>query len=86
MNKTLKLRVSGKDCRGIDFTEEVTFRLIPPSDNDYYGNGHYMAVDMPRNHFYVDCRYAGTTDIEKLADIWVKNYFGPNAQEVRKIA
>ena len=86
MKKSLKLRVSGNDCEGNDFTVEATFRLVPPSGNDYYGNGYYMTVDMPKNHFYVDCRYAGTTNIGKLANIWVKNYFGTNAREVMEIA
>jgi len=86
MKNTLKMQVTGKDCQKQDFSVEVTFRLIPPDSNDYYGNGYYMTVDMPNNHFYVDCRYSGTTDIGRLADTWIKNYFGPNAQEVRQIA
>lgn len=86
MKNTLKMQVSGKDCQKQDFTTQVTFRLVPPTGKDYYGNGYYMTVDMPGNNFYVDCRYSGTTDINKLADTWMKNYFGPNAQEVRQIA
>lgn len=86
MKNVLKMHVTGKDCSKRDFSIEVTFRLVPPTDKDYYGNGHYMTVDMPSNHLYVDCRYSGTTDLEKLARIWIKNYFGPNAQEVRHIA
>ncbi len=86
MKNVLKMQVTGTDCQNNDFSTVVTFRLVPPSEKDYYGNGHYMTVDMPGNNFYVDCRYSGTTDISKLATTWIKHYFGPNAREIRQIA
>lgn len=88
--KHLKLfaTVSGKTCEGEDFTEGLTFTLIPPAEgSEYYGTGYYMRVDVSTGrHHYIDVRYERTTDIEKLADGFIKGWYGKNAQEVKKWA
>ena len=77
--------VSG-NCRGRNFADSIIFTLIPPEGHDYYGNGYYMNVEIDNAIHYVDCRYARTTDIEKLATIWIQDFYGKNAQVIRKIA
>ena len=81
----LKLIISGSH-KGHNYADVVTFKLIPPNSKDYAGNGHKMIVDMAGNPaaiHYVDCRYSGTTDLWKLADIWIKDYYGNTVKEVR---
>lgn len=78
--------VSGKTCEGEDFTEDLTFTLLPPAKGEsHYGTGYHMRVDMSiSRHQLLDVRYERTTDIEILADRFIKNWYGKNAQDVRK--
>ena len=78
MKQTIKVIVKGQR-RGKTFNTKITFTLIPPTGMSYAGNGHFMSVDMPGSSHYVDVRYSHTTDIKKLATIWIKDYFGKNA-------
>lgn len=80
--------IKGHNCRGDEFQTELEFNLIPPNDNEsYYGTGYYMIIkhlnDIPLTD-YADVRYEKTTNIEILADRWIKNYYGKNAEEVIK--
>jgi hypothetical protein len=81
---TMKATVSGFTCDNEAFTVTCDFEMIPPADSNHYGTGYYMMVKMPGDKHYVDVRYERTTDIEVLADRWIKNYFGKNAREVIK--
>lgn len=84
MKHTMIAAVSGTTCSGEAFTQNCTFTMIPPADSNHYGTGYYMMVKWPGNKEYVDVRYERTTDIEVLADRWIKDYFGKNAKEVVK--
>lgn len=86
MNKYSKLKatVSGVSCDGENFVEEILFEMIPPKNNNCYGTGYYMSVRMKEQRLYIDVRYEKTTDVEILADRWIKSYFGNNAKEVTK--
>ena len=81
----LTLAVIG-ERRGVKFKTQVKFTLFPPDGSDYYGNGYYMDVEHDGCIHYIDVRYSGTTDIEKLARIWIKNYFGNNVEEIKTVA
>lgn len=81
----MKAIVSGTNCEGEEFTVTCEFEMIPPTDSNHYGTGYYMMVKMPGDKHYVDVRYERTTDIEVLADRWIKNWFGKNAKEVFKV-
>ena len=81
---TIKATVSGTDCMGEAFTTTCEFTLHPPEDSNHYGTGYYMTVKTPENKHLVDVRYERTTDIETLADRWIKSWFGENAKEVVK--
>lgn len=82
--------VKGHDCRGNEFETNLEFNLVPPAEGEsHYGTGYYMVVkhsckNDPPLKDYVDVRYEQTTDIEILADRWIKNYYGKNAEEVTK--
>ena len=77
--------VKGTTEEGEDFTEIVQFTLLPPDNGaSYYGTGCYMKVVTPYRPVLVDVRYERTTDIEILADRWIKNFYGSNAKEVFK--
>lgn len=78
--------VTGTTCDGEDFTEELQFKMIPPNENEsYYGTGYYMIVKMSLSgERYCDVRYECTTDIEILADRFIKNWYGNNAKEIIK--
>lgn len=80
-------RISGTDCRGKSFSEDVIFTMLPPKDDNHYGTGYYMSVDLGRPDYspLIDVRYEGTTDVDKLADIWIENYYGKNAKEVAEV-
>lgn len=81
----MKATVKGKTQTGRNFEVEIHFEMIPPKENDrYYGTGYYMAVEMPSSEHLVDVRYEGTTDVEILADRFIKNQYGENAREVIK--
>ena len=86
MNKYFKLKatVSGVTCDGENFVEEILFEMLPPKNSNCYGTGYYMSVKMKGQSLYIDVRYEKTTDVEILADRWIKSYFGNNAKEVTK--
>lgn len=86
MNKYSKMKatVSGVTCDGENFAEEILFEMILPKNNNCYGTGYYMSVRMKEQRLYIDVRYEKTTDVEILADRWIKSYFGNNAKEVTK--
>jgi hypothetical protein len=81
---TMKATVSGTTCEGEAFCENILFTMIPPSDSNHYGTGYYMTVKTPSQTHLIDVRYERTTDIEILADRWIKNWYGQNAKEVVK--
>lgn len=82
---TMKVTVSGMDCELKPFTVIYEFELIPPTDSNHYGTGYYMIVKANGERHLIDVRYERTTDIEILADRWIKNYFGKNAHEIIKM-
>lgn len=82
---TMKVKVSGMDCEFNPFTITCEFKLIPPTDSNHYGTGYYMIVKANGERYLIDVRYERTTNIEILADRWIKNYFGKNAHEITKI-
>lgn len=87
-NTTMKAIVKGTSCNGEAFVANLEFTMIPPKDGeDYYGTGYYMMVEettdiFPKRKDYCDVRYERTTDIKVLADMYIKNYYGKNAEEV----
>ena len=78
--------VSGKTCEGKDFTEELTFKMLPQKEGEaHYGTGYYMTVDMSLSgRQLLDVRYERTTDVEILADRFIRNWYGDNAREITK--
>ena len=86
MNKYSKMKatISGMTCDGENFIEEILFEMLPPENSNHYGTGYYMSVKMQKQRLYIDVRYEKTTDVEILADRWIKSYFGNNAKEVVK--
>lgn len=81
---TMNAIVSGITCEGQPFIEELLFTMLPPKDSNHYGTGYYMTVKTPTQTHLIDVRYERTTDVEILADRWIKNWYGENAQEVTK--
>lgn len=80
--------VSGQR-RGKKYDLPVTFTLIPPKGLNYFGNGFTMNVEMddystPSIH-YVDVSYSGTVDLEKLARVWIKDYFGNTVTNIKVV-
>ena len=66
-------------------TTEWVITAIPPKEGtQYYGTGYYItAVPLKKNgtpdeeaSVYWDMRYAETTDIDTMADYWVRDYYG----------
>ena len=82
---TLKVTVSGMNHELKPFTVICEFELIPPTDSNHYGTGYYMIAKVNGERHLIDVRYERTTDIEILADRWIKNYFGKNAHEIIKM-
>lgn len=81
----MKATVTGVNCAGNDFTEDLVFTMIPPKKGEcHYGTGYYMTVKTSGQTLLFDVRYERTTDIEILADRWIKNWYGANAREVVK--
>lgn len=76
--------VEGHNCEGKAFTVKLEFILHPPKDSNHYGTGYYMSVITPSFDYYVDVRYAQTLDIEKLADAWIRDNYGKNAEKLTK--
>lgn len=81
---TMNATVKGTTCEGEPFTESLTFTLVPPTDSKHYGTGYYMTVKTSTQTLLIDVRYERTTDIEILADRWIKSYYGENAQDIIK--
>lgn len=69
-----------------EFTTSINFKLHPPKENEpHYGTGYYMSVNFEGHSGsseYVDVRYLGTTDIKKLANLYIEDRYGKNAEEV----
>lgn len=86
MYDKMKAIVKGTTCEGIPFTEELEFELLPPAEGkSYYGTGYYMRVKMSLGRPQLeDVRYARTTNIEILADSFIKSWYGSNAEKVQK--
>lgn len=66
-------------------TTEWLLTAIPPKEGtQYYGTGYYLsAVPFKKNGkpdedaaIHWDMRYAETKDIHKMADYWVRDYYG----------
>lgn len=81
---TIIAEVKGVTCEGEPFEEQLEFHLIPPANGEpYYGTGYYMRVKMSLSGVQLeDVRYAKTTDIEILANRFIKGWYGENAKEV----
>lgn len=84
---TMNATVKGRGYSGKEFEDRLEFILIPP-EGEHYGTGYYMRVIQSNPEFenkhLVDVRYERTTDIETLADRWIENYYGKNAEDVQK--
>ena len=86
----MNITVKGIDCSGNAFTQENLFTLHRPKEGEsYYGTGCYMSVvqtseEYGKQDHLVDVRYRRTTDLEKLADEWIADFFGKNAREIIK--
>lgn len=82
----LNATVRGKTCEGKEFTEELAFKMLPPEeDGAQYGTGYYMRVEMSiSGPQLIDVRYERTTDVEILADRFIRNWYGDNAREITK--
>jgi hypothetical protein len=81
---TMNATVKGTTCEGEPLTESLTFTLVPPTGNKHYGTGYYMTVKTSTQTLLIDVRYERTTDIEILADRWIKGYYGENAKDIIK--
>lgn len=80
---TMKATVVGVNCDGEPFTENLVFAMIPPKEGEcHYGTGYYMTVKTPFHTHLVDVRYERTTDVEILADRWMKGWYGANAHKI----
>ena len=88
MHDKMNAIIKGHDCQGKEFESNLEFKIIRPKDDEpHYGTGCYMTVehlssDDPAPTEYVDVRYEKTTNIRILAERWIKNYYGKNAEEV----
>lgn len=65
----------------------LRFELFyPRKDTAYYGTGCYMCVSGPSDfEDYVDVRYAGTTDLQKLSESWLSFHYGEAYKERKEI-
>lgn len=90
MYGTMNATVKGHACDGREFEDTLKFVMCPPKEGEkYYGTGYYMVVEQRSNEYpmqkhCVDVRYECTTDVEILADRWIKNFYGKNAEDIRK--
>lgn len=81
---TMNATVKGTTCEGEPFTESLTFTLVPPHRQQALRHRYYMTVKTSTQTLLIDVRYERTTDIEILADRWIKGYYGENAQDIIK--
>ena len=85
MYDTMYAKVRGKTCEGEEFEEELKFHLMKPESKIHYGTGYYMGVEMSLSGRQLeDVRYAKTTDIEILADRFIRGWYGENDKEITK--
>lgn len=76
--------ISGETEEGQKFKVKADFELWRPKEGEeFYGTGCYMAVKLPGDKHTVDVRYLGTTDIKELAMLWIENWYGSNAKDIR---
>ena len=75
---------------GRKFTTDLSFSLVKPERDSYYGTGYYLVVKMKyrsddgdagENIQTVDVRYTGTTDIKRLSMDFIRSYYGTNLME-----
>lgn len=79
----MKATVIG-ESEGKPFEEELIFTMLPPDEKEsYYGTGYYMHIKAPHDVKLIDVRYERSTDVETLADRWIKDWYGPNAKDIR---
>ena len=74
-------------------TTEWIITAIPPEEGtDYYGTGYYITAVPIKDDGQLDgkaailwdMRYLGTNDIQKMADAWVRAYYGePIKQQIK---
>ncbi len=73
-------------------TEWLLTAIPPKEGTQYNGTGYYLsAVPVKRNGkpdedaaIHWDMRYAETTDIQTMADYWVRDYYGgPYTKKVK---
>lgn len=84
-HNTMKAIITGTNCEDEPFEEILFFEMVPPKEGEpHYGTGYYMTVRTPYQKHLIDVRYEHTTDIEILADRWIKNWYGNNAHKVVK--
>ena len=80
---TMNATVKGTTCEAKPLPK-VSHLPSFPHDNKHYGTGYYMTVKTSTQTLLIDVRYERTTDIEILADRWIKGYYGENAQDIIK--
>ena len=93
--KQIRIRVKYRpEATSKKFTvTEWLLTAIPPKEGTQYnGTGYYLsAVPMKKNGrpdedaaIHWDMRYAETTDIQVMADYWVRDYYGgPYTKKVK---
>ena len=83
----LTLAVNGYNCIGKPFSDVVVFELVKSDNENDYGTKLYMSVTLKNSGYedYVDVRYAGTRDINKLAKGWLDGYYGENLRSYKEI-
>ena len=86
IEKKLTIVAVGVDCDGKPWQEEMQFELVKAAAFEY-GNKLSMIVHRPKwkQDVGVDVRYAGTSDIRKLAKMWLDDYFGQNLKSYRVV-
>lgn len=84
IGKKLTIIAEGVNHKGEPWQEEMQFELQKAAAFEY-GNKLAMIVHRPqwKQDIGVDVRYAGTSDIRKLAKVWLNEYFGENLKSYR---
>ena len=65
-------------------TDWIITAIPPKKGSNYYGTGYYITATPIKDNgepdddaaIHWDMRYACTIDINELADIWVRDYYG----------
>jgi len=72
---------------GKQYAVPIAFSLIPPKGKNFFGNGYTMNVEVDdyttKAVHYVDVSNSGTIDLERLARIWIKDFYGNTVREIR---